>query len=52
MTRDVLRAPNQGIDTLTTITCQYRWPAYSRSKQNQSFTIGDANPKRFRERLY
>ena len=45
------RAPT-GIDTLTTITCQYRWLAHSRSQQNQSLTIVAANPKRLRERLY
>jgi hypothetical protein len=41
-----------GIDTLTTITCQYRWLAHSRSQQNQSLAIVAANPKRLRERLY
>ncbi len=41
-----------GIDTLTTITCQYRWLAHSRSLQNQSLAIVSANPKRLRERLY
>ncbi len=41
-----------GIDTLTTITCQYRWLAHSRSLQNQSLAIVAANPKRLRERLY
>ena len=41
-----------GIDTLTTITCQYRWLAHSRSKQNQSLAIVATNPKRLRERLY
>jgi len=41
-----------GIDTLTTITCQYRWLAHSGSQQNQSFAIAADNPKRLRERLY
>ena len=41
-----------GIDTLTTITYQYRWLAHSRSQQNQSLAIVAANPKRLRERLY
>ncbi len=41
-----------GIDTLTTITCQYRWLAHSGSQQNQSFAIVADNPKRLRERLY
>ena len=41
-----------GIETLTTITCQYRWLAHSRSQQNQSLAIVAANPKRLRERLY
>jgi hypothetical protein len=41
-----------GIDTLTTITCQYCWLAHSRSLQNQSLAIVAANPKRLRERLY
>ena len=41
-----------GIDTLTTITCQYCWLAHSRSQQNQSLAIVAANPKRLRERLY
>jgi len=41
-----------GIDTLTTITCQYRCLAHSRSQQNQSLAIVAANPKRLRERLY
>ena len=42
----------KGIDTVTTITCQYRWLAHSRSQQNQSLAIVAANPKRLRERLY
>jgi hypothetical protein len=41
-----------GIDTLTTITCQYRWLVHSGSQQNQSFAIVADNPKRLRERLY
>ena len=36
----------EGIDTLTTITCQYRWLAYSRSQQNQWLAFVSANPKR------
>jgi len=36
----------KGIDTLTTITCQYRSLAHSRSQQNQSLAIVAANPKR------
>jgi hypothetical protein len=40
------------IDTLTTITCQYRGLAHSRSQQNQSLAIVAANPKRLRKRLY
>ena len=46
------RKPCGGIDTLTTITCQYRWLAHSRSQQNQSLAIVATNPKRLRERLY
>jgi hypothetical protein len=42
----------RGIDTLTTITCQCRWPAHSRSQQNQTLAIVVANPRRLRERLY
>ena len=41
-----------GIDTLTTITCQYRWPAHNHSQQNQSLAIVAANPKRLPKRLY
>ena len=52
LVQDNLNTHTKGIDTLTTITCQYRWLAHSRSQQNQSLAIVAANPKRLRERLY
>ncbi len=51
-TPNVMVGRDGGIDTLTTITCQCRWAAHSRSLQNQSLAIVSANPKRLRERLY
>jgi hypothetical protein len=41
-----LSAP-EGIDTLTTITCQYRWAAHGRPRQNQPLAIVAANPNGF-----